>query len=76
MHEDSGTNSHSLSPDAPSSILEQGDNQLPPQVTLIPPEIDIPIALRKATRSSNIPTRLKDYVGYKHDIANFISYKT
>jgi hypothetical protein len=76
MHEDSGTNSHSLSPDAPSSILEQGDNQVPPQVTLIPPKIDIPIALRKATRSSNIPAHLKDYVGYKHDIANFISYKT
>ena len=35
----------------------------------------VPIALRKPNRSSNIPTRLKDYVGYKHDIANFMSYK-
>ena len=72
MHEDPGTNSHSLSPNAPSSTLERGDNQLSIQP---PPENDLPIALRKSTRSSNIPACFKDYVGYKHDISNFISYK-
>jgi len=72
MHEDPGTNSHSLSPNAPSSTLERGDNQLSTQP---PPENDLPIALRKSTRSSNIPACFKDYVGYKHVISNFISYK-
>jgi len=72
MHKDPGTNSHSLSPNPPSSTLERGDNQLSTQP---PPENDLPIALRKSTRSSNIPACFKDYVGYKHDISNFISYK-
>ena len=36
------------------------------------PENDQPIAVRKPTRSSNIPAYLKDY---KHDISNFISYE-
>jgi hypothetical protein len=69
MHEDPCTNSHSLSPNAPPSTIEQGDNQL---YTQPPPENDQPIAVRKPTRSSNIPAHLKDY---KHDISNFISYK-
>jgi len=69
MHEDPGTNSHSLSPNAPCSTLEQGDNQLSTQPT---PENDQPIAVRKPTRSSNILAYLKDY---KHDISNFISYE-
>ena len=69
MHEDPGTNSHSLSPNVPSSTLEQGDNQLSTQST---PRNDQPIAVRKPTRSSNIPAYLKDY---KHDIFNFISYE-
>ena len=64
MHEDPGTNSHSLSPNAPSSTLERGDNQLSTQP---PPKNDLPIALRKSTRSSNVPACFKDYVGYKHD---------
>jgi hypothetical protein len=72
MHEDPGTNSHSLSPNSPSSTLERGDNQLSIQP---PPENDLPIARRKSTKSSNIPAHFKDYVGYKHDISNFISYK-
>ena len=46
MHEDPGTNSHSLSPNAPSSTLEQADNQLSTQPT---PENDQPIAIRKPT---------------------------
>ena len=69
MHEDPGTNSHSLSPNAPSSTLEQGDNQPSTQST---PENDQPIAIRKPTRSSNILAYLNDY---KHDISNFISYE-
>ena len=67
MHEDPGTNSHSLSPNAPSSTLEQGDNQLSTHPT---PENDQPIAVRKPTTSFNILEYLKDY---KHDISNFIS---
>jgi hypothetical protein len=39
------------------------------------PSPDCPIALRKEARKTNIPTRLKDCVGYKHDIANFVSYE-
>jgi hypothetical protein len=31
---------------------------------------------RKPTRSSNVRAHLKHYVGYKHDISNFISYKS
>ena len=69
MHEDPGTNSHSLSPNAPCSTLEQGDNQLSTHPT---PENDQPIAVRKPTRSFNILEYLKDY---KHDISNFISYE-
>ena len=69
MHEDPGTNSHSLSPNAPSSTLEQGDNQLSTHPT---PENDQPIAVRKPIRSFNILEYLKDY---KHDISNFISYE-
>lgn len=67
MHVYLGTISNTLSHVAPVST-----NQ--PSIP-IPQENDLPIALRKPTRSSNIPTRLKDYVGYKHNIANFISYK-
>ena len=61
--------SKSLSPNAPSSTLEQGDNQPSTQST---PENDQPIAIRKPTRSSNILAYLNDY---KHDISNFISYE-
>jgi transposase InsO family protein len=72
MPEDPGTDLHSLSPVAPTSTTGHSDNQLP---NLEPQENELPIALRKSTRSSNIPPRLRDYVGYKHNIANFISYK-
>jgi hypothetical protein len=72
MHEDPGTDLHSLSPVAPTSTTGHSENQLP---NLEPQENDLPIALRKSTRSSNTPPRLRDYVGYKHNIANFISYK-
>jgi hypothetical protein len=73
MHEESGTNTESPLPSAPSSTFEQGENQLstPP----LHPN-DLPIALRKSTRTTDIPAHLKDYVvGYKHDIANFVSYR-
>ena len=74
MHGDPGNNPQdSLNPpNAPTSTLEQGENQLSTEPSL---ENDLPIALRKPTRSSNVPARLKDYVGHKYDIANFVSYK-
>jgi hypothetical protein len=31
--------------------------------------------LRKQTRTRTTPGHLKDFVGYRHNIANFISYK-
>ena len=36
---------------------------------------DYPIALRKTARKTDIPARLQDCVGYKHDIAKFVSYE-
>jgi hypothetical protein len=39
------------------------------------PKDDCPIALRKPVRHTNVPARLKDYVGYKHDIAKFLTYE-
>ena len=74
MHGDPGNNPQdSLNPsNPPTSTLEQGENQLSTEPSL---ENDLPIALRKPTRSSNVPARLKDYVGHKYDIANFVSYK-
>lgn len=35
------------------------------------PLLDQPIALRKTARKISVPERLKDYVGYKHDLAKF-----
>jgi hypothetical protein len=69
MHEGPGTNSLSFSPVTPSSI-GQDDNRL----ATPNPQNDLPIALRKPTRSLNAPRYLKDYIGYKHDIAHFMSY--
>ena len=36
---------------------------------------DCPIALRKPVRNTDIPARLKDCVGYEHDLAKFVSYE-
>jgi hypothetical protein len=36
---------------------------------------DEPIALRKPKRRVDTPARLKDCVGYKHDLAKFVSYE-
>jgi hypothetical protein len=36
--------------------------------------IDEPIALRKRKRIVDVPARLKDCVGYKHDLAKVVSY--
>ena len=46
-----------------------------PVTTPNPPTIEPPIALRKPVRRTDIPARLKDCVGYKHDLANFITYE-
>jgi hypothetical protein len=71
MHEDPGTNLYSPSPETPTGTIGPGDNQL----STPGPQSDLPIALRKTTRSTNILPRLKDYVGYKNNIAKFLSYK-
>ena len=71
MHEDSGNDDHSPSPVAPTSTIGHSDNQLS---TLVPQD-ELPIALRKPTRTLNATSHLKDYVGYKHNIANFITYR-
>jgi hypothetical protein len=60
MHEDPNIFSESLGPIAPSSTLEQCENQSFNQPSS---QNDFPIALRKPNRFSNFPTRLKDYVG-------------
>jgi hypothetical protein len=39
------------------------------------PEVDHPIALWKPVRRTDVPARLKDCVGYKHDIAKFVTYE-
>lgn len=39
------------------------------------PASDPPIALQKSVRKTSIPEKLKDYVGYKHDLANFFCYE-
>jgi hypothetical protein len=72
MHDNPDNSTQSPCSLVPVSTLEQGENQPPTQSSS---HNDLPIALRKPHRSSNIPTHLKDYVGYKHDIANFMSYK-
>jgi hypothetical protein len=37
--------------------------------------VDYPIALRKPIRRTHIPAHLKDCIGYKHDLAKFVSYE-
>jgi hypothetical protein len=39
------------------------------------PMVDYPIALRKPPRHADVPARLKDYVGYKHNLAKYLSYE-
>ena len=39
------------------------------------PVVEKSIALRRPVRHTKIPARLKDCVGYKHDVAKFISYE-
>lgn len=70
MHGNPSTD-HSPGPIAPTSATGQSDNQFSISV----PQDELPIALRKPTRNLNVPSHLKDYVGYRHNIANFISYK-
>jgi len=62
---------HSLSPNAPSSTLEQGDNQLSTQPT---PENDQPIAIRKPTRSSNIPAKTINMTFLILSLMNFVTH--
>jgi hypothetical protein len=71
MHMDPGTTNNTRSSVAPICTTRHSDNQL----SIPTPQDNLPIALRKPTRTKNTPGHLKDFVGYKHDIANFISYK-
>jgi hypothetical protein len=41
----------------------------------INPQANLPIALRKQSRTHTTPGHLKDFVGYRNNIENFISYK-
>ena len=66
MREGPGTNTMPSNSVAPTSTSGQSDNQLSTPVD------NLPIALRRPTRTRNTPGYLKDY---KHDIANHISYK-
>ncbi|XP_073116145.1 uncharacterized protein [Elaeis guineensis] len=60
-----------------SSSTTNGNSPVPPiHFTLDNDDLNVPIALRKPTRHAGIPTRLKDGVGYKHDITNFVSYES
>ena len=51
---------------------EGNENPVPVPST---PMIDYPIALRKTPRNVDIPARLKECVGYKHDLAKYLSYE-
>ncbi|XP_073117068.1 uncharacterized protein [Elaeis guineensis] len=60
-----------------SSSTTNGNSPVPPiHFTLDNDDLNVSIALRKPTRHAGIPTRLKDGVGYKHDITNFVSYES
>jgi hypothetical protein len=56
---------------APINTPGQSDNQL----STINLQGNLPIALRKPSRTRTTPGHLKDFVGYRHIISNFISYK-
>jgi hypothetical protein len=66
MHGDPGTNTIPTSSVAPISTSGESDNQSSTSTDRLP------IALRKSSRTRTPPEYLKDY---KHDIANYISYK-
>lgn len=59
MHVDLSTSSPSLSPIAPSSTLEQGENQLSTQSS----PNNLPIAMRKPTRTTMFQHALKIVLG-------------
>jgi hypothetical protein len=53
----------------------EGEGILNSGITSSAPITQSPIALRKPVRRKDIPARLKDCVGYKHDAAKFVSYE-
>jgi hypothetical protein len=67
----------SQSPHVPrkSALDTTGEGTLNPVVTSTTPVAEHPIALRKSVRRTDIPARLKDCVGYEHDVAKFVSYE-
>lgn len=66
----------SQSPPIPrkSSLDTTGEGTLNPILTSTTPVTERPIALR-SVRRTDIPARLKDCVGYEHDVAKFITYE-
>jgi hypothetical protein len=71
MHKDPGTDCTYPNSTTPISTGGQGDNQ----ISTVNPQANLPIALRKPARTRATPGHLKDFVGYRHNIANFISYQ-
>ncbi|XP_073102506.1 uncharacterized protein [Elaeis guineensis] len=60
-----------------SSSTTNGNSPIPSiHFTLDNDDLNVPIALCKPTRHAGIPARLKDRVGYKYDITNFVSYES
>jgi hypothetical protein len=64
------TEGSSLPSETTSDMMEETGTH-----NLTSPSIDQPIALRKARRHMDVPSRLKDRVGYKHDIAKVVNYE-
>jgi hypothetical protein len=65
------------SPHVPGESIRdttEEEGTINPVVISNAPLVENPIALRKPVRRTEIPARLKDCVGYKHDVAKFISY--
>ena len=60
----------SSSRDTINSTTEEEGSEIP-LIIHNNPKLDNPIALRKPVRRTDVPARLKDCVGYKHDMAKF-----
>jgi hypothetical protein len=73
--DDQTTSSQSPPTTRKHNLDTTGERTLNPIATSTTPITEPPIALRKSIRRTDIPARLKDCVGYKHDVAKFITYE-